>query len=449
MKLTAWGISGSSWVLNKKGDYDFSITIYTTILYLFGDQPDILYPETKDHLLKILLTEEGNQFRTTAPRTLGLVRETENHVLMTEGSRYLKNQWLRNHGNTDPGYDNLQNGMEEKLMIFLEEMRTNGLYEFNSLPYIGYTITALLNLEAFGSKKLSLQARNVLDYMNWTYALGSYRLQHYPPMRRRYEKAGITEITTNYQSIFLKTWLSFSPVTAYNKVLKGGEVHALMGAILPYRPADKVVELIFDKGNGYFVQLGHGSNSSPEIYAAGRNYLISAGGVNRGKRSLIVARPVSLFLNDGAANLTETFHLAGPGADFMQWNNTGVWKNFACAAGPVVVPQGYQPVAENNNWKLYLTKDSLQIAVHTARDMGIMVIFKNQNPQELLEKLISSNPDPEQLKRQFQFPDGSRIGYDLNAPKDKWVISSVNGKPVDRDYDHWPLIAGYFDSTSN
>ena len=34
LKLTAWGVSGTSWVLNKKGDYDFSITIYTTILYL-------------------------------------------------------------------------------------------------------------------------------------------------------------------------------------------------------------------------------------------------------------------------------------------------------------------------------------------------------------------------------------------------------------------------------
>lgn len=442
MKLTAWGVSGSSWALNKKGDYDFSITIYTTILYLFGDQPEVLYPASKEHLLKILLTEEGNQFRTTAPRTLGLVRETENHVLMTEGSRYLKNQWLRKHGEVDPKYDNLQNGMEEKLMVFMEEMRTNGLYEFNSLPYIGYTITALLNLEAFASEKLALQARNVLDYMNWTYALGSYRLKHYPPMRRRYEKAGITEITTNYQSIFLKSWLSFSPVADYNKNISGGEVHALMGAILPYRPADKVVELIFDKGNGYFVQLGHGSNSSPEIYSAGKSYLISAGGVNRGKRSIIVARPICLFLNDQADNLSETFHLAGPGSDFMEWNNTGVWKNFACAAGSVVVPPGYLPIAENNSWKLYPTNDSLLVAVHNAPDLGIMVIFKNKNPQELAEKLISSNPDRELLKRQFQFPAGSKICYDLNSPKEKWVITTVDGKPVDRAYDHWPLIDG-------
>ena len=442
LKLTAWGISGSSWALNKKGDYDFSITIYTTILYLFGDQPTLLYPETKEHLLKVLLTEEGNKFRTTAPMTLGLAPETENHILMTEGSRYLKNRWLMNHGSRDQKYDNLQNGMEDKLLVFMKKMRTNGLYEFNSLPYIGYTITALLNLEAFGSDKLKSEARNVLDYMNWTYALGSYQLKHYPPMRRRYEKAGIKEITTDYQSIFMKSWLSFSPVSDYDKDISSGEVHALMGAIMPYRPADKVVETIFDKGDGYFIKLGHGPNSSPEIYSAGEKFLISAGGVNRGERSIIVARPISLFLNDKAKNISQTFHLAGPGTDFKEWNNTGVYENFACAAGPVSIPDNFKPVAQNETWNIFQTKDSLMIAVHSTPDLGILAIFGNQNPQVLVKKLMDANPNYEILKSQFLFPSGSKIDFDVNAPKEKWVIKSVYGKSVDRDFDNWPLING-------
>jgi len=442
LKLKVWGVSGSSWALNKKGDYDFSVTTYTTILYLFGNQPELLYPETRDYLLKVLLTEEGNQFRTTAPRTLGLVRETENHVLMTEGSRYLKNRWLMNHGDRDQNYDNLKNGMEDKLMAFMEEMRTDGLYEFNSLPYIGYTITALLNLEAFGSDKLRAEAREVLDFMNWSYALGSYRLKHYPPMRRRYEKAGITDITTDYQSIFMKSWLSFSPVSDFNKNVSSGEVHALMGAIMPYRPADMVVETIFDKGAGYFVQLGHGPESSPEIYSAGKKFLLSAGGVNRGERSIIVARPITLFLNDKAEKLAETFHLAGPGADFMKWNNTGVFNSFACAAGPVVVPDGMRSVAGNENWKIYSTKDSLLIAVHSTSVLGILALFDHQSPDELVKKLAEANPDPEKLKSAFQFPAGAKIEYELLAPKDKWVITAVDSKPVDREYDKWPLMEG-------
>jgi hypothetical protein len=310
------------------------------------------------------------------------------------------------------------------------------------LPYIGYTITALLNLEAFGSDKLKVEARKVLDYMNWTYALGSYQLKHYPPMRRRYEKAGIKEITTDYQSIFMKSWLSFSPVSDYDKDISSGEVHALMGAIMPYRPADKVVEIIFDKVNGYFVKLGHGPKSSPEIYSAGEKFLISAGGVNRGERSIIVARPITLFLNDHAGHLSQTFHLAGPGTDFKEWNNTGVFENFACAAGPVSVPSGFKPVAVNEAWNIFQTKDSLMIAVHSTPDLGILVIFGNQNPQVLVKRLMEANPNPEILKSQFQFPAGCKIDFDLDAPKDKWVIKSVDGKPLDRDFDRWPLISG-------
>jgi hypothetical protein len=442
MKNTVWGVSGSSWILNKKGDYDFTATIYTTILYLFGDQPDVLYPETKKYLLDVLLYEDGNKFRYTAPRTLGLVNETENHLLMTEGSRYLKNRWIQLHGNNEDYFNNEKNGMESKLLVLLDEMKTAGLYEFNSNPYVGYTITALLNLEAFASEKIREEARNVLDYMNFCYALGSYQLKHYPPMRRRYEKASFTSLVTDYHSIFFKSWLSYSEIDNYNKDVKNGDVHALMGSIMPYRPADKAVELLFNKGDGYFVKLGHGSEASPEIYSAGKNFLISPGGVNRGKRSLIVAKPITLFLNDQATELLETFHLAGPGTDFMKWNNTGVCQNFAVAAGPVNVPSGYIPVAQKENWNIYQSRDSLLIAVYSSPHLGILSVHEKQNPQELADRLFTSNSDAEKLKTQFLFPGGLKIIFDVYAPKEKWVIKSIDGNPVNRNYDQWPLIEG-------
>ncbi len=440
MKNTVWGVSGSSWMFNKKGDYDFTATIYTTILYLFGDQPDVLYPETKKYLLDVLLYEDGNKFRYTAPRTLGLVNETENHLLMTEGSRYLKNRWKMLHGDKEEYSDNEKNGMESKLLALLEEMKTAGLYEFNSNPYVGYTITALLNLEAFASDKIREEARNVLDYMNFCYALGSCQLKHYPPMRRRYEKASFSSLVTDYHSIFFKSWLSYSDIGNYNKDVRNGDVHALMGSIMPYRPADKAVELLFNKGDGYFAKLGHGSEASPEIYSAGKNYLISAGGVNRGKRSLIVAKPITLFLNDQATELSETFHLTGLGTDFMKWNNTGVCRNFAVAEGPVHVPSGYLPVAQKENWNVYQSRDSLLIAVYSTPDLGILSVHEKQNPQELADRLFASNSDPEKLKTQFLFPGGLMIEYDVNATKDKWVIKFIDGKAVNRAYDKWPLI---------
>lgn len=442
LKLKVWGITGSSWALNKKGDYDFTIMPLTTILFLFGDKPELLYPATKAYLLNTLLSEEGDRFRNKAPRTLGMAPETENHILMTEGSRYLKNRWIMLHGNTGALYNNIDNGMEAKLMAFLEQMKTVGLYEFNSLPYIGYTITALLNLEAFASIKLSREARNVLDYMNWTYALGSFQLKHYPPMRRRYEKASITSITTDYQSIFLKGWLSYSPIENFNTNINDGEVHALMAACMPYRPADKVVEMIFNKGEGYFVKIGHGKNSSPEIYAAGKKFLLSAGGVNRGKSSEIIARPICLFLNDTVEDLSSVIHLAGPGKDFMDWNNTGVYKNFACAAGPVIVPVSFMPILKNDTWSVYTNNDSLLIAVHSEIDFGLIAVFENTDAGTLLSQLEQANPDISQLKNNFQFPGGLKLSYNVHAPKDKWVMTSSNGQMLNRDFDQWPLIEG-------
>lgn len=440
LKMKVWGVSGSTWAMNKNGDYDFTITPLTTILYLFGDKPDLLYPKTKDYLLNVLLSEEGNKYRDTAPKTNGFAKETENHILMTEGCRYLKNRWKMLHGNHDVFYDNVANGLENKVLALLERIKTNGLDEFNSIPYIGYTITALLNLEAFGSEKLRTEARNVLDYMNWTYALGSYQLKHFPPMRRRYEKASIQELTTDYQSIFMKSWLSFSPLEKYNTNISSGEVHALMGVCLPYRPADKVVELIFNKGKGYFVKLGHGKGACPEIFSAGKHFLLSAGGANRGKSSQIVARPITLFLNDSSSRLPQIFHLTGRGTDFMQWNNTGVFKNFACASGKVFVPENFKPMAQKNNWSIFEANDGVVIAVYSSENIGLMAIFENIEAKKLLENLEKYNPNDNELKTQFQFPNGQKITYDVNSPQDTWVIKAIDGQTVDRDFDKWELI---------
>ena len=339
-------------------------------------------------------------------------------------------------------YNNLINGMEDKLLTFMEEMKSAGLDEFNSLPYTGYTITGLLTIEAFASEKLSREARNVLDYMNWCYALGSYQLKHYPPMRRRYSKEGIKEITTNYHSAFMKAWLSYSDVENYDTNISHAEVHAAMGACMPYRPADEVVELIFNKSIGYFVQLGHGPEACPEIYTAGKHFLLSAGGVNRGKMSNIVARPITLFLNDAAYVLSETFHLMGPGNDFMLWNNTGVYQNFACAAGPVNIPAGIEPVAQQNDWSVYSMSDSVSIVVCSTESFGMMAMFEGFNHYELLTSVVNANSDSEQLHQTFHFPSGRKLTYDVLAPEDKWVMISDNEKMLDRNFDAWPLIEG-------
>ena len=346
------------------------------------------------------------------------------------------------HGNTDPIYNNSNNGMEQKLLDVLADLKINGLYEFNSLPYIGYTITALLNLEAFGSDAMQLAARDVLDYMNWTYALGSYQLKHYAPMRRRYEKAVIQEITTDYHSLFMKAWLSYSPLNFDSSKGQANSPHSLMAVTMPYRPADQVVQLQNNKGNGYYVKLGHGPTASPEIYSAGKHFLLSAGGVNRGERSLIVARPISLFLNDHATQQSETFNIAGPGTDFKGWNNTGVYKNFACAAGPVNIPANCKAVAQKGNWSMYQLQDGIMVVVYSTAQFGLIAIFENSTTTNLFDQILSLNANEQKISTSFQFPNGEKIRYDVMAAKSKWVIQSVNDQLQNRDYDKWPLIDG-------
>ena len=121
MNQKAVGHPGSPWLLYPLGDYDFTVMAFTALLYLFGESPEILYPDTRDHLLKNILTIDGSKFR----RNVGymFIEDSENHILMTESSRFLKNQWLRNHGNTDPKYDNNTKWRCQKVEAFFRGNR--------------------------------------------------------------------------------------------------------------------------------------------------------------------------------------------------------------------------------------------------------------------------------------------------------------------------------------
>jgi hypothetical protein len=279
--------------------------------------------------------------------------------------------------------------------------------------------------------------------MNWNYALGSTRLRHFPPFRRSIGYAGMTSLTAGYQTAYMTAWLSHAPTPLdLPELQKGGEAHAIIGACLPYRPPDAVVRLLFDKGAGYFVKIGHGLKASPEIYSVGPGFLLSAGGVNRGAASMIVARPITLMLDDSGTELDSVIHLAGPGKDFRQWNNTGVAENFACAAGPVQVPTRMSAVQENGSWRIYPASHGLVIAVYSKPQVGLVAVFRDVAPAALLHALVAANPDEADLAREFVFPGSRKIIYDLNSPRDRWVMISDSGKILDREFDRWPLLDG-------
>ena len=437
MRQKAVGHPGSPWLLYPLGDYDFTAMAFTALLYLFGEKPDILYPKTREHLLNNILTIEGDKFR----RNVGymFLEDSENHILMTEGSRYLKNQWLRNHGNNAPQYNNKTNGVEKKLKVFLEEIDTYGFYEFNSAPYLGYTYCALLNLYEFASGDIRSLSGKLLDRLNWQYALSSYKFKHFPPNRRRFGKDFKKNIDSDYHTVMLKVWGSlYDESLSVN--MSRGQHHALWATFVSYKPADKVIQWVLDKPKPYFVKMGHGFNSCPEILSGDKSYLLSAGGANQGRRSLIVAKPIMLFLDDDASEMKHAFHMFGPGDNFIDWNNTGVYDDFACTKGKVNIPVNKKVLKSSGNWKIFLINEGIYLATFSKEELGLMVIVRSNSVENILEDILRKNSDEKKLSTYFNHPNGNIIEYDLNSPKDQWVIKSVNKISTNRNFSKWDFF---------
>jgi hypothetical protein len=441
MNQKAVGHPGSPWLLYPLGDYDFTAMAFTALLYLFGESPDLLYPKTRDHLLDNILTIEGSGFRKNVGYMF--LEDSENHILMTESSRYLKNQWLKNHGNNESKYDNSINGVAQKLKSFLEEIDTYGFYEFNSAPYLGYTYCSLLNLYEFASGDIRYLSGKLLDRLNWQYALSSYNFKHFPPNRRRFGKSFKTNIDSDYHTVMLKVWASLYDDSLSIDISRG-EHHALWATFASYKPADEVMELILNKPKPFFVKIGHGYNSCPEIISGDKDYLLSAGGANQGRRSLIVAKPIMLFLNDSASEMRDTFHMFGPGDNFVDWNNTGVYGDFGCTKGKVNIPKGKQAITSSANWQIFYIAEGVFLATYSKKKLGLMAIVRLNSAKNVLEKIIENNRDEKQLNHRFYHPNGNKIEYDLESPKDQWVITSVNDKNTDRNFSKW----AFFESPS-
>lgn len=441
------------------GGYDdFSTTIFTTILYRCQD---VLLPETTEHLLSTLLPFDGGEFSYLTPRTFGLLEDTENHILMTNSSKYLKNQWLHRHQNTDPKFDNATNGLEQDLLKKLNEIKENGLDEYNSTPYTAYSVTALMNLAAYGSGEVQSTAKTILDNTNRAYALSSCGLKQFSPYRRQAKYGNRTSLTLSYLRPFLQSWMGNRlPTSQQSKEKDMENKHGLIAdCISDYKlPEDVQRILAGEDTEEYLTQISHSNTSiggSPELYwssfADGVKYLLSSGGAFLpGKyRDLreIMTRPTTLMIDDNKTELKDLFYLgtesalADPCKDAYLRNNTGVYKDFACGACPVHIPKEMKATANQGNWSIYQGVEGLSVAVYNTSTLGILVLFKENPSSSLLDSIVSANSITE-LANSFQFPDGSKLTYDTTCSQDKWVMTSevsTTGevRSFERDFTKW------------
>ncbi len=460
-----WSAIGSTWSLRPRGDYDFSLPPLTAILYLFGEDSERLYPETRDHLLEVLLNQEGDQFQTTVPGSMGLVTETENHILMTEGPRYLKNQWLAERGSEDPVHDNKQNGMEEKLVSFLEEMHEAGPFEYNSYPYLGYTVMAVALLEAFAEQPVADAARTFLDGINWEYALGSSHLRRYAPYRRQSRRRDIADLHQHPHTSVMASWMAWrefndpATKTALDRVaeLDTNRHHAFFAAIMPYRLPEPTAEFV-DTGSGdAFVRIARGPGVSPEIYSRGKGYMISAGGTGDGRDGQIVPRPTTVMLNDGARDLDDVVHIVPAKEDYRQWNNTGVAPGVAVGRGRLHVPGEWDPAAQAGEWYVYERGDVFVAAVELDGVAVIQVLDRADAVEKCTTEtegrrqeiaaciavtLARKNSESPPAGGRVVMLDGTEVQYDVDAPLDTWVIAAVDGVEQERSFARWPRNTG-------
>lgn len=458
MKMTVTGIGGSTHFLNKKGDYDFREIGLVGILHQFGHDTSVLYPETARYISEVLLIETGSKPKTRTPRMLGLMRDTENHILMKEITRYLRNQWIFNHYNSDKQFDNRQNGMDKWFVKHLGHMNETGAYEFNANPYMGYTLSALLTLHAFAANDTIRQmTQQILDEFNWEYALGTYRFRGYPPFRRRMERSSRTDLQNSPHTAMMLTWYHKYRNQPFTLDDIPGNYHQAINAwVYPYQlPLQVYCEAVDTEcappdgsSREYFVRIGHGVKASPEIYSGGGSFLISAGGVKRGNRSQIVPRPIVLLLNDTVTDLRNCFYIPDSRKP-NKWNQTGVYHKVAVGREPVHVPDHLLPKGREDGWEVYdpYGDGSLYVVVYSQPDLGILTVVTNwqHGDAETLANYVAVNNASFNLRECFQMPEGPKVCYDLNAKKKRWIIESVDGQePLDRKFDKWPRHQGRY-----
>lgn len=434
LNYKAWGSTGTSGLVNPYGDYDFAENLWTYLVWYFKNQPDILLPQTAKHIIDHLIIDNGNEPEKRAPNTLGFLRETENHILMKETSRYLKNQWLFEQYN-NPKNNNKTNGMEDFMIHHLEEILKTGFYEFNSNPYISYTFEALHVLYNYtASPKIESLCKQIMDAENYQYALGSYQLKKYGPFRRRLSRESVTALDGDRHNTLIKIQLSkyyneYKEEFKLNCCFDKSLVHLTSKYILP----QYIVEIIKHKPETYYAKIGHGIKSSPEIYYGNSNYLISAGGYRTGAKSQIVPRPTTIFLNDTASTINDCIHIIGKGK-LNKWNNTGVYKNFAVANHNVTVPEKFNRIEQVGNWSVYqpYAEKNIFICIFNLNDFGLIYVSENED----YKTVLNNNLDPEIIQSNFYFSNIENITYNVNKRK-RWIIKSINNVKQERRFGKW------------
>ncbi|MEZ0374458.1 MAG: hypothetical protein ACAI44_35550, partial [Candidatus Sericytochromatia bacterium] len=411
-------------VIARNGDYDFTLMALTTLTNRHWNNP-ALAPDTKKHLATVLLNQEGAD-HIKQRWLLGLVPETENHILMTESSRYLKNQLVQQHGLEysssklpAAAYDNQANGFNDWFVNHLSSFVREDFNEYNSRPYQAYSVKSIQNLYEFASDpKVQKSAHIVMDFLSARFATQSSELRRVVPFRRRWNYRGDDNILprdseANRHAVLIGNYGSAMTDPAQPDPFSRG--YAISGAGSGYQVPDAIADILIGKGsNPYFMRAHH---RNTEIVYAEKEFTISAGGHYHNmykmpgtKEENGIPLPTVVMLKDGGPLLSHMLRFLGRG-DNDRINNTGVFENFAFGIRPTVPDDWKSSLApagkwlENGPWT-FIEKDGTYIALHRqaqsspkdyASSVGFSeVVDKKEFPSlaAFSQRVLQLNPRP-------------------------------------------------------
>lgn len=446
------------YVCKRDGDYDFVLQELIRMAY-WGK--DVISTEAYDRLVLELLNQKGNKHHTHFTICVWKTRmkDTENHILMTEAARYLTNQIMFKRTG-EAIYDNEANGFNIWLMDHLKGLFKHGFSEINSKPYSGYTISALLNLYDFSENtQIKMAARSLLDHITMKYAMESAGNRRFPTYRRQVKHYHDPRLDAadplngmmmfwvgNYDYLFNDSIDLSSGMVPY------GVQHMMRAALSSYRPHDAVYETIFELKEGFqFNKFEHGG---VQLVYRTSDYVVSAGGIHRRMwpSTLLVndvlAVPTMLIPNKSGSLRSEIFQFKGNNKTYRK-SNMCVAKNFMCGLNFHAPPTDQSCYEEHGNWTFYdFTRsgctsgpyEGLYIAAYKrdvkgwilrrikAKNYGLLEVKKADGDfAGFQQKILASNTKAFTLgnNQNYTTSDGRKIVFHMDPKKGQLAVQVV------------------------
>ena len=470
----------------RVGDYDF---VYATMIRLaakFWNDSEKLWPKTREKLVEQLITVSGAEHQLKVKLGIcGWFDETENHIMLTESTRYLNNQLLTKlaieRGQTPkPEWNNEANGFNRWLVDHMEQFLKHDFFEYNSKPYQTIMIRPFYNLYDFaedpGVKKM---AGDVLNYVSARFAIQSSELRRMPNFRRLKERSGDNHLIDD------------DSMSTHFAILAGnlGQMRNLPKPFHPntdnqswlfaesttYRIPDPILDLMINKSKGTYFQTHQ--YDGVEIYFSSPHFLLSAGGIyvpgaDAGLDLLNGnAQPSLLIPTNGPEDRREMLRFEGA-QEFGRRSNTCVAPNFMCGLQPVIpssIPDSCkEEVLEQagGKWTFFNFNSSqcpmnwgLYVAMYTrpcengacfmeADQFGLMeVVESKQAPFEAFKKVVlilnGGKVFNATSANRYTTSTGKDIDFvPMTDPIDQWGILSYDGKKTNTSISSWPLARG-------